>query len=58
MVVNNLNNVRILAVEKNAALKSGLVSEQNIRTNSLHLFRKHNIFTPFEPNFNLITEEQ
>jgi hypothetical protein len=53
LVVNNLNAIKFFAVERTAAVKSGLIDEGNNRANSLHLFRKHNIYTPFEPNFSL-----
>jgi hypothetical protein len=52
-VVNNLNGIKLFAVEKAAAVKSGLIDAGNSRANSLHLFRKHNIYTPFDPNFAL-----
>jgi hypothetical protein len=52
-VVNNLKGVKLFVVEKAAAINSGLVDEKNSRVNSLHLFRKHNIYTPFDPNFKL-----
>jgi hypothetical protein len=39
-------------------VKSGLIDEANSRTNSLHLFRKHNIYTPFDPNFNITHKSQ
>ena len=46
MSISNLNGVQLEVVEKNAAVTSGLVDPANARTNSVHLFRKHNIFTP------------
>lgn len=58
IALNNLNGVKLLVVEKAAAIKSGLIDEQNSRTNSLHLFRKHNIYTPFDPNYTLQLQNQ
>jgi hypothetical protein len=58
LVVNNLSGVRLFAVEKSAAVTSGLIDEKNSRANSLHLFRKHNIYTPFDPNFTLTLDSQ
>ncbi len=40
-------------VDKSAAVDSLLVDPENARTNSVHLYRKHNIYTPFDPNFYL-----
>lgn len=46
-----------MVTDKEAAVKSGLIDEANSRTNSLHLYRKHNIYTPFDPNYYLKTSD-
>jgi len=46
MAVNNLSGVKLEAVERKAVVTSGLISEDNNRTNSIHLFKKHNAYTP------------
>jgi hypothetical protein len=45
--------VNLYAVERKAAVTSGLIDESHGRTNSIHLFRKHNIYTPFDANYYL-----
>jgi hypothetical protein len=53
LLINNLPAVNLYAVERKTAVKSGLIDESNNRTNSIHLFRKHNIYTPLDPNYYL-----
>ena len=53
MAVNNLSGVKLEVVEKSAAIESKLIDEATARVNSVHLFRKHNIYTPYEPNYYL-----
>jgi len=47
MLFNHLPGVSLQVVEKNAAVEAGFVPAAQAKVNSLHLFRKHNIFTPF-----------
>lgn len=56
MIINNLHGIKLKVVEKNASVSRELISPDIARTNSVHLFRKHNIYTPFEPNFYLSRE--
>ena len=58
MLVNNLKGINIEVIDKNAAIDSNLIDSSNSRTNSLHLFRKHNIYTPFDSNYQLKTENK
>lgn len=53
LLVNNLKGINVEIVDKNVAIENNLINESNSRTNSLHLFRKHNIYTPFDPNYKL-----
>lgn len=53
MGVNNLSGIKMAVVDKSAAVEAGLVDIDTARTNSLHLFRPHNIYTPHDPNFYL-----
>jgi hypothetical protein len=57
MAINHLTGTKLEVVEKNAAVASGLIDAATARTNSVHLFRKHNLYTPHEPNYNLKTSE-
>ena len=58
MAVNNLKGVYLAIVEKNAAIENNLIDETTSRVNSVHLFRKHNIYTPYEPNYYLKDGDQ
>jgi hypothetical protein len=46
LILNRLPSVQVQAVEKSAAISSGLIDSEIARTNSIHLYRKHNIYTP------------
>ena len=58
MAVSHLPGVRLIVVEKSAAIEGKLVDQGIARTNSVHLFRKHNIYTPLQPNYFLENEGQ
>ena len=53
MMLTHLKGVGLRVVERQAAVEGGLVAPGQNKCNSLHLFRKHNLFTPFEPNYYL-----
>jgi len=53
MMLSNLKGVNIEVIDKNTAISNNLIDESSARTNSLHLFRKHNIYTPFDSNYKL-----
>ena len=46
MAVNNLTGINIAVLDKREAVDAGLVDDGTARSNSLHLFRPHNIYTP------------
>lgn len=53
MIINNIHGVKLQVVDKDASVSRELITSDTARTNSVHLFRKHNIYTPFDPNFYL-----
>lgn len=56
MIINNLHGVKLQVVDKDASVSRELINPETAKTNSVHLFRKHNIYTPFDPNFYLRRE--